>query len=90
MAELGDLLAEAMGHGAGTSPAAGRVVLIGDCVETGGAFLLHLLLKRSLSLDSSCVVFLALSHPFSHYDRILRKMVSVDYGLRVLYAFLPF
>lgn len=73
MAESGDLLAEAMGHGLPV----GRVVLIGDCVETSGAFVLHLLLKRCLSLDSSSVVFIALSHPFSHYDRILRKMVSV-------------
>ncbi|KAF3335579.1 elongator complex protein 6 [Carex littledalei] len=70
MAEPGDLLAEAIGH----SPPVGRVVLIGDCVEISGAFLLHLLLKRCLSLDSSSVVFIALSHPFSHYDRILRKM----------------
>ncbi|KAJ1694768.1 hypothetical protein LUZ63_011466 [Rhynchospora breviuscula] len=70
MAELGDLLAEAMGH----SLPVGKVVLVGDCVETSGAFVLHLLLKRCLSLDSSFAVFVALSHPFSHYDRILRKM----------------
>ncbi|CAH9137596.1 unnamed protein product [Cuscuta epithymum] len=53
----------------------GRVVVIGDCVETNGGFLLHHFIKRSLSPNSSnVVVFLAWAQPFSHYDRILRKM----------------
>ncbi|CAH9077239.1 unnamed protein product [Cuscuta europaea] len=53
----------------------GRVVVIGDCVETNGGFLLHHFIKRSLSPNSSnVVVFLALAQPFSQYDRILRKM----------------
>ncbi|GJS73603.1 elongator complex protein 6 [Tanacetum coccineum] len=58
-----------------------RVVLIQDCVETSGAFVLHHLLKRflSTSLASSSssdnvVIFIAFAQPFSHYDRILRKM----------------
>ncbi|KAL5714821.1 hypothetical protein ACHQM5_016728 [Ranunculus cassubicifolius] len=52
----------------------GRVVLIEDCVETSGDFILHHLVKRALSLHSSAIVlFIALAHPFSHYDRILRK-----------------
>ncbi|VFQ63496.1 unnamed protein product [Cuscuta campestris] len=53
----------------------GRVVVIEDCVETNGGFLLHHFIKRALSPTSSdVVVFLALAQPFSHYDRILRKM----------------
>ncbi|CAK9144186.1 unnamed protein product [Ilex paraguariensis] len=53
----------------------GRVVLIEDCVETSGSFLLHHLIKRSLSPQSSgVVIFVAFAQPFSHYDRILRKM----------------
>ncbi|KAK9282613.1 hypothetical protein L1049_010831 [Liquidambar formosana] len=53
----------------------GRVVLIEDCVETSGAFVLHHLIKRSLSLNTSgVVIFVAFSQPFSHYDRILRKL----------------
>ncbi|KAJ8435028.1 hypothetical protein Cgig2_027237 [Carnegiea gigantea] len=52
------------------------VVLIEDCVETSGAFVIHHILKRSLSPPSSAaVVLVSLSHPFSHYDRILRKLV---------------
>lgn len=55
----------------------GRMILVEDCVETSGAFVVHHLLKRSLSPQSSdVVVFLSLAHPFSHYDRILRKMVT--------------
>ncbi|KAK6136303.1 hypothetical protein DH2020_029967 [Rehmannia glutinosa] len=53
----------------------GRMILVEDCVETSGAFVVHHLLKRSLSPHSSdVVVFLSFAHPFSHYDRILRKM----------------
>ncbi|KAI3906574.1 hypothetical protein MKW98_009482 [Papaver atlanticum] len=52
-----------------------RVILIEDQVETSGAFVLHHLIKRSLSIESSeIVIFVALSKPFSHYDRILRKL----------------
>ncbi|GAV63723.1 DUF2348 domain-containing protein/Hap2_elong domain-containing protein [Cephalotus follicularis] len=51
------------------------VVLIEDRVETDASFLLHQLLKRSLSSNpSNTIIFLAFSHPFSHYDRILRKL----------------
>ncbi|KAI3459014.1 hypothetical protein Pfo_015677 [Paulownia fortunei] len=58
------------GYGGG-----GRMILVEDCVETSGAFVVHYLLKRSLSPHSSdVVVFLSFAHPFSHYDRILRKM----------------
>lgn len=65
-----NLLDEALG------PLSGRVVLLEDCVETSAAFVLHHLLKRSLSVHSSnVVVFVAFSQPFSHYDRILRKLV---------------
>ncbi|XP_009798941.1 elongator complex protein 6 [Nicotiana tabacum] len=53
----------------------GRVVVVEDCVETSAAFVLHHFLKRSLQPDSSdVVVFIAFAHPFSHYERILRKM----------------
>lgn len=54
-----------------------RVIVIEDCVETNGAFVLHHVLKRSLALhtsSTSAVIFLAFSQPFSHYDRILRKL----------------
>lgn len=55
----------------------GRVVVIEDCVETSGGFLLHHFIKRALSPHSDdVVVFLAFAQPFSHYDRILRKMVG--------------
>ena len=58
-------------------PLSSRVVLVEDRVETSGAFVLHHLLKRALSPHSSndVVVFLAFSQPFSHYDRVLRKLV---------------
>ncbi|CAL4922120.1 unnamed protein product [Urochloa decumbens] len=62
----GDLLSEAMGSAA-------RVVVVEDCVEAPGAFVLHLLLKRALA-GSGAAAFLALAQPFIHYDRILRKM----------------
>ncbi|KAL5569197.1 hypothetical protein UlMin_025772 [Ulmus minor] len=64
-----NLLDEAMGL------LAGQVVLLEDSVEISASFVLHHLLKRSLSPQSSnVVVFLAFNHPFSHYDRILRKL----------------
>ncbi|KAF8683759.1 hypothetical protein HU200_044692 [Digitaria exilis] len=62
----GDLLSEAMGSAA-------RVVVVEDCVEAPGAFVLHLLLKRALA-SGGAAAFLALAQPFTHYDRILRKM----------------
>ncbi|RLN18530.1 elongator complex protein 6 [Panicum miliaceum] len=62
----GDLLSEAMGSAA-------RVVVVEDCVEAPGAFVLHLLLKRALA-GGGAAAFLALAQPFTHYDRILRKM----------------
>ncbi|KAJ4976261.1 hypothetical protein NE237_001367 [Protea cynaroides] len=53
----------------------GQVVLIEDCVETSGAFVLHHMIKRALSPNSSGVVlFVAFAQPFSHYERILRKL----------------
>lgn len=68
--QVPNLLDDALGGGGG------RVFLIEDCVETSGAFVLHHFLKRSLSPNSSdAVIFLSFSQPFSHYDRILRKMV---------------
>lgn len=74
-----NLLDEALGLvDDGTKPWAlsGRVVQVEDCVETSGAFVIHHLLKRALASHSSnVVVFLALSQPFSHYDRVLRKLV---------------
>lgn len=56
-------------------PLSGRVVLIEDCVETSGSFVLHQLVKRSLSpISSNVIIFVAFANPFSHYDRILRKL----------------
>ncbi|OAY45945.1 elongator complex protein 6 isoform X1 [Manihot esculenta] len=56
-------------------PLRGKLLLIEDCVETSGSFVLHHLVKRILSPNSSnIVIFLAFSRPFSHYDRILRKL----------------
>ncbi|CAO2826197.1 unnamed protein product [Amaranthus hypochondriacus] len=55
----------------------GTCVLIQDCVETSAAFVIHHILKRSLSphpQSSSAVIFVSLAHPFSHYHRILRKL----------------
>lgn len=63
----GDLLSEAMGSGA-------RVVVVEDRVEAPGAFALHLLLKRALA-GGGAAALLALAQPFSHYGRVLRKMV---------------
>ncbi|XP_010455406.1 PREDICTED: elongator complex protein 6-like [Camelina sativa] len=60
---------------ANQSPLNGKVVLIEDCVETSGSFVLHQLMKRVLSPNSSdALIFLAFARPFSHYDRILRKL----------------
>ncbi|XP_072975185.1 elongator complex protein 6 isoform X1 [Typha angustifolia] len=78
MAEFSNLLDEAMGLGAGVLPP-GCVVLVEDCVETSGAFLLHHLLKRALfsEANAACggaVVFLAVAQTFFHYDRVLRKL----------------
>ncbi|CAB78132.1 hypothetical protein [Arabidopsis thaliana] len=57
------------------SPLNGKVILIEDCVETSGSFVLHQLMKRVLSSNSSdALIFLAFARPFSHYDRILRKL----------------
>ncbi|CAH2070852.1 unnamed protein product [Thlaspi arvense] len=57
------------------SPLSGKVVLIEDCVETSGSFVLHQVMKRVLSTNSSdALIFLAFARPFSHYDRILRKL----------------
>ncbi|OMO69459.1 hypothetical protein CCACVL1_19500 [Corchorus capsularis] len=56
-------------------PLRGRIVAIEDQVETSGSFVLHHLLKRALSPNSSNVsIFIAFSQPFSHYDRVLRKL----------------
>lgn len=75
-----NLLDEALGlnnNNAKPWPLCGRFVLVEDCVDTSAAFVLHQILKRSFSSHpSSAVVFLAFSHPFSHYDRVLRKLVT--------------
>jgi hypothetical protein len=67
------------------SPLNGKVILIEDCVETSGSFVLHQLMKRVLSSNSSdALIFLAFARPFSHYDRILRKLVKVSIFFTVL------
>ncbi|CAI0442915.1 unnamed protein product [Linum tenue] len=72
-----NLLDEALGLDQLTqskSPLGGKAVLIEDCVETSGSFVLHQLIKRLLtatSNSSNVVLFLAFANPFSHYDRIL-------------------
>ncbi|XP_027336618.1 elongator complex protein 6 isoform X2 [Abrus precatorius] len=72
------LLDEALGlhnNKAKPWPLSGRFVLVEDCVDTSAAFVLHHILKRSFSSHpSSSVLFLSFSHPFPHYDRILRKL----------------
>ncbi|KAL8551477.1 hypothetical protein ACS0TY_000540 [Phlomoides rotata] len=67
-----NLLEEAIdGKGRG----GGRMILVEDSVETTGAFVLHHLVKRALPPNSSdVVIFLSFAYPFSHYDRVLRKM----------------
>ncbi|CAN0909341.1 Elongator complex protein 6 [Linum grandiflorum] len=74
---LDQQLSESKNH-----PLAGKVVLVEDCVETSGCFVLHQLIKRLLTTtattaapsSSNVVFFLAFSNPFSHYDRVLRKL----------------
>ena len=71
----------------------GRVVVVEDCVETSASFVLHHLLKRSLSPHSSnaAVLFIAFAHPFSHYDRILRKLVlSLSLSIYIYSIFMDF
>eukprot|EP00249_Psilotum_nudum_P036103 c6335_g1_i1 orf=320-1147(-) len=59
----------------------GKMLLIKDCVASPGSFLLHYLINRLLtsseyqssSSAAPLVVFLALSEPVHHYNRILRK-----------------
>jgi len=68
----------------------GQLVLVEDTVDTSAAFVLHHILKLSFSSHpSSAVIFLALSHPFSHYDRILRKIV-ISLSLHLYFASLLF
>ncbi|XP_059666149.1 elongator complex protein 6 isoform X1 [Cornus florida] len=79
MDRTSNLLDEALGLDDQASPSpisSGRVALVEDCVETSGAFVLHHLIKHSLSphYSSALVIFVAFAQPFSHYDRILRKM----------------
>ncbi|KAJ8766113.1 hypothetical protein K2173_020629 [Erythroxylum novogranatense] len=70
-----NLLDEALGLEDEECGLRGKVIAIQDCVETSGAFVFHQLIKRLLVPNSSnAVVFLAFSRPFSHYDRILRKL----------------
>ncbi|KAK7362976.1 hypothetical protein VNO77_05101 [Canavalia gladiata] len=73
-----NLLDEALGlHNNNTKPwpLSGRFLFVEDCVDTTASFLLHHILKRSFSSHpSSAVLFLSFSHPFLHYDRILRKL----------------
>ncbi|KAK1415654.1 hypothetical protein QVD17_31439 [Tagetes erecta] len=75
---LDDALSFDDGESNSRRPQNGRVVLVEDCVETSGAFVLHHLIKRFLSPNvsssDSIVLFVAFAQPFSHYDRILRKM----------------
>ncbi|GAB2286750.1 hypothetical protein Dimus_021144 [Dionaea muscipula] len=58
------------------STVGGQLILIEDCVEISGAFVIHHMVKRSLCSPnlSGYVIFVALSQPFTHYDRILRKL----------------
>ncbi|XP_021732697.1 elongator complex protein 6-like [Chenopodium quinoa] len=78
MERSSNLLDEALGifhnnsSSSSSSLPSGSCVLIEDCIETSGAFVINHILKRSLSASAS-VIFVSLSHPFSHYDRILRK-----------------
>lgn len=68
-----NLLDESLGDTAGGG--GGRMILVEDCVETSGAFVVHHLLKRALHPQSAdVVIFLSFAHPFPHYDRVLRKM----------------
>ncbi|KAJ4719763.1 elongator complex protein 6-like [Melia azedarach] len=72
-----NLLDRALGFDQQSEPwsLSGRVVVIEDCVETSGSFVLHQLVKRSLAPNSSnVIIFVAFANSFSHYDRILRKL----------------
>ncbi|XP_022987638.1 elongator complex protein 6 isoform X1 [Cucurbita maxima] len=73
-----NLLDEAIGLDDSTSlsPLVGRLLLVEDCVETSGAFVLHHLLKRAFSSphSSNAVIFIAFSQSFVHYERVLRKL----------------
>ncbi|XP_015578367.1 elongator complex protein 6 isoform X1 [Ricinus communis] len=73
-----NLLEEALGleeEASNTWDLRGKVIVIEDRVETSGSFLLNHLIKRILSPNSfKVIIFLAFSNPFSHYDRILRKL----------------
>lgn len=74
-----NLLNEALGLHNNNNNLYCRFVLVEDCVDTSAVFVLHHILKRSFSTHpSSAVLFLALSNPFSHYDRILRKLVILS------------
>lgn len=78
-----NLLDEAIGFDDPTkpSPLIGRLLLVEDCVETSGAFVLHHLLKRAFSSrhSSNAVIFIAFSQSFVHYDRVIRKLVRSRY-----------
>ncbi|KMZ75455.1 Elongator complex protein 6 [Zostera marina] len=54
----------------------GGFLLIEDCVETNAGFVLHHFIKRALDEENEdgCLILLAFANPFSHYDRILRKL----------------
>jgi hypothetical protein len=72
-----NLLNQALGLHNNINNLYGSFVLVEDSVDTSAAFVLHQILKHSFSSHpSSSVIFLALAHPFSHYDRILRKIVT--------------
>ncbi|KAL4189429.1 hypothetical protein AMTRI_Chr08g207060 [Amborella trichopoda] len=70
---MGTLLDQALGlQTTNQALPRGKVFLIKDGVRCHGSFVLHHLLTRAL--PSSLVLFLALAEPFSHYDRILKKL----------------
>uniref|UniRef100_A0A1D1XVH7 Elongator complex protein 6 n=1 Tax=Anthurium amnicola TaxID=1678845 RepID=A0A1D1XVH7_9ARAE len=91
----GNLLDEALGTASGSAAASStgrRFLLVEDCVETSGAFVLHHLLKRALSNSESkeAVIFLALAQAFPHYDRVMRKLgcnLSTQRDKKKLYFF---
>ncbi|KAG9453791.1 hypothetical protein H6P81_006695 [Aristolochia fimbriata] len=66
-----NLLEEALGA------SNGRIILVEDCVEANGAFILHHIVKHVFATcngEPGIVLFVALAQPFSHYERILRKL----------------